>query len=255
MEEKSGIIFNNVNANKCLYQVSTLQALALGYVRGVIPVGELLAHGDTGLGTFEDIDGEMIVLDGHCYRARSDGSVCEVDAQSGVSFAVVSHLDGDRSWTWGKMDSVDNLTKELNNKIEEHFGLNSMHMVRIDGVFDFIDARSEIPSRKVQHITLKELLSKTQYSFQFKNIKGSIICLYFPEYMDGLNLPGWHFHFISEDRKKGGHVFDVKMREGRVRMDKISKIEMQLPVEASFDTYDLKTASQKEMESIEQGKE
>ena len=52
------------------YQVSTLQALALGFSKSVITVGELLRHGDTGIGTFEDVDGEMIILDGKCYRAQ-----------------------------------------------------------------------------------------------------------------------------------------------------------------------------------------
>ena len=48
-----------------MYQVSTLQALALGYTRAVISAEELLKEGDTGLGTFEDLNGEMIVMDGH----------------------------------------------------------------------------------------------------------------------------------------------------------------------------------------------
>ena len=51
-----------------IFQVSTLQALAMGYTRRVITVEELLRHGDTGLGTFEDLDGEMIVADGKCFR-------------------------------------------------------------------------------------------------------------------------------------------------------------------------------------------
>ena len=188
--EKNRLIQNNGHTEHCLYQVATLQALSLGYLRGVVSVGELLMHGDTGLGTFEDLDGEMIVLDGRCYRADSDGSVTEVPAETGVPFSVVSQLHGDKTWEWGQIDSIDSMVKELNNRIEEHFGLNSMHMVRIDGTFDLIDARSESPSRKSQHVGLKELLSKTQYAFQFENIRGSVICLYFPNYMDGLNLPG-----------------------------------------------------------------
>ena len=248
-------IYDILDSESSLYQVSTLQALALGYLRGVISVGELLKHGDTGLGTFEDLNGEMITLDGHCYCAGADGSVSEVDAETGVPFSVVSKLHGSRSWDWHEIDGTEALVNELNNKVEEHFGLNSMHLVRIDGTFDLVDARSESPSRKSQHVTLKELLSKTQYAFQFENIKGTIICFYFPNYMDGINMPGWHLHFISEDRKKGGHVFDVKLREGHVRMDKISHMEIQLPTEANFDTYDLKTASQKEVEEVEQGNE
>ena len=72
-----------------MYQVSTLQALALGYSRAVISAEELLKEGDTGLGTFEDVNGEMIVMDGHCYRADQDGNVTEVSPETGVPFAKV----------------------------------------------------------------------------------------------------------------------------------------------------------------------
>ncbi|MCR5235859.1 MAG: acetolactate decarboxylase, partial [Lachnospiraceae bacterium] len=67
-----------------MYQVSTLQALMLGYSRPVISVAELLEHGDTGLGTFEDVDGEMIVLDGVCYRATENGAVEIAKPDKGV---------------------------------------------------------------------------------------------------------------------------------------------------------------------------
>ena len=69
-----------------MYQVSTLQALMLGYSRSVITVSELLSHGNTGLGTFEDVDGEMIVLDGTCYRATESGNVVVAEPSKGVPF-------------------------------------------------------------------------------------------------------------------------------------------------------------------------
>ena len=254
MNEDKIILNNIVSPDSCLYQVSTLQALMLGYIKGVISVKELLKHGDTGLGTFEDLDGEMIVIDGHCYRASSNGQMYEPDLDYGIPFAVATKLKGVRSWDWDEINGIDTLTAMLNNKIEAHFGLNSMHIVRIDGDFDFIDARSELPSRKAQHVSLKELLNTTQYSFRFEKISGSVICLYFPDYMDGLNLPGWHLHFISKDRSMGGHVFDLKINSCRVKLDKIARIELQLPTEPGFDTYELKSASAQDAKNIEQGK-
>ena len=47
-----------------MYQVSTLQALAMGYSRAVVSVDDFLENGDIGLGTFENVDGEMIMIDG-----------------------------------------------------------------------------------------------------------------------------------------------------------------------------------------------
>ena len=233
-----------------MYQVSTLQALALGYSRAVITVEELVREGDTGLGTFEDVNGEMIVMDGHCYRADQTGHVAVVAPETGVPFAAVARLYGEQQFPLQGMPDITSVRTELTRKIEERFGLNSMHIVRIDGMFEKVDARSEAPYRS-HHITLKEVLSQTQTAFLFEKIRGSLVGVYFPDYMDGINMPGWHLHFLSEDRSKGGHVFDVCIRDGTAKVDKISNIFINLPKEAAFDTYSLKQDLQDEIKSVE----
>lgn len=233
-----------------VYQVSTLQALALGYTRAVINVEDLLKEGDTGLGTFEDVNGEMIVMEGRCFRADQNGDVTVVSPDTGVPFAAVAKLYGEQQFQLGNMPDITSVRNELTRKIEERFGLNSMHVVRIDGLFEKVDARSEAPYRS-HHITLKEVLGKNQKAFMFENIRGSLVGVYFPDYMDGINMPGWHLHFISEDRSKGGHVFDVSVLEGVAKVDKISNIYINLPKEAAFDTYSLKQDLQDEIKSVE----
>ena len=246
------MIEQDTNIGK-MYQVSTLNALLLGYTRKVVTVQDLLANGDTGLGTFENVDGEMIVVDGHCYRASDNGTVTEMAPDCGVPFASVSFLKGAKKFEIGPVEDIDNLKMLLNLKIEEGFGLNSMHMVRIDGIFETVDARSE-NGLKSQHVELKDILNLNQKSFVFSNVSGSLVCLYYPDYMAGINASGWHFHFVSHDRSKGGHVFNIAMKNGTAVLDKISKIEMQLPWEASFDTYALTTVSQKDVKKVEQDK-
>lgn len=233
-----------------MYQVSTLQALALGYSKKVITVEELLKEGDTGLGTFEDVNGEMIVLDGQCYRADQDGNVQTVSLDTGVPFAAVARLYGKQQFSMANMPDIASIRAELTRKIEERFGLNSMHVVRIDGFFEKVDARSEAPYRS-HHISLKEVLGQTQKAFIFENIRGSLVGVCFPDHMDGINMPGWHLHFLSEDRTLGGHVFDVCMREGDVKIDKISTITINLPKSAAFDTYSLKQDLHDEIKSVE----
>jgi acetolactate decarboxylase len=235
-----------------MYQVSTLQALALGYTRSVVRTDELLSHGNTGLGTFEDVNGEMIVVDRHCYQAAEEGSITEMPPDIGVPFASVANLQGDRVFTLSEIPDIEHLKMELNLKIEEDFGLNSMHIAKIEGDFERVDARSESAYRS-HHVELKDILGKTQKSFCFEQIRGTMVCIYYPDYMDGINAPGWHLHFISEDRKWGGHVFDLQMRRGEVFLDKISRIEIQLPSEPAFDTYSLKEASSSDIKQVEQG--
>ena len=217
------------------YQVSTLQALALGFSKSVMTVGELLQHGDLGLGTFEDVDGEMIVLDGRCHRAKNNGDVVLAEDDRGVPFAAVCHFSPQRVEKLTGMDS-------------------SMYAVRIDGEFSKVDARSE-SGTKAHHVTLKDALSVTQKAFVFENIKGSLVCVYYPDYMDGINAEGWHLHFLSEDKKHGGHVFDISLADGSASFCRITSVEIKIPDSPAFDTYALKRASQEEIKSVEQGKD
>ncbi len=237
----------------CMYQVSTLQALALGYNKTVISVEELLKHGDTGLGTFEGVDGEMIVADGVCYCAAVDGTAKEAPPDKGVPFCAVSYLKGSRVFRLEDIGNIEALKTIMTQRIEEIFGLNSMHLVRIDGSFEKVCARSET-GKYTQHVTLKDMLQDNQKDFEFDHVEGTLIGVYFPDYMDGINAPGWHLHFLSADRTRGGHVFDLIMRSGEMKMDRVSRIEIQLPSSPSFDTYSLKSASQDEIRQVEMGK-
>ena len=236
------------------YQVSTLQALALGFSKSVITVKELLRHGDMGLGTFEDVAGEMIVLDGKCYRAKNDGNVVPAEDERGVPFASVCCFQSERLEKLGRMDTIDRLKEWLTLRIEEDFGLNSMYAVRIDGEFLKVDARSE-SGTKAHHVTLKDALSVTQKAFVFEDIKGTLVCVYYPDYMDGINAAGWHLHFLSDDKKCGGHVFDISLVQGDAAFCRITSVEIQIPDTPAFDTYALKAASKDEIKSVEQGKQ
>ena len=221
-----------------MYQVSTLQALAMGYSRAVVSVDEFLKNGDIGLGTFENVDGEMIMVDGKCYRAQEDGTVVQAEGNMGVPFAVTTFFAEGKDISVEDIEDIDKLKQILDVKIEEDFGLNSMHMVRIDGSFSKVCARSESAYRS-HHVSLKDILKETQKDFFFDDIK---------------DAPGWHLHFVSEDRTQGGHVFDLKMNQGEGTINKISRIQIELPTTPAFDTYSLKEASQDEIEEVEQGK-
>ena len=240
-------------SNMKMYQVSTLQALMLGYSKAVVSVSELLDHGNIGLGTFTDVDGEMIVLDGSCYRAMENGDIAAAESDRGVPFSTVCDMKESTPIAFGFNGNIEALKTELNNIIDSHFGLNSMHMARIDGTFELVDARSESGYESV-HVDLKTILGKTQKAFQFENITGTLVCVYFPDYMDGINASGWHLHFISDDRKHGGHVFDIIMKSGKGQISKINSIELKLPDEPIFDTYTLKQASEEAIKAVEQGK-
>ena len=68
------------------------------------------------------------------------------------------------------------------------------------------------------------------------------------------NAPGWHLHFVSADRTRGGHVFELSLKHATARFDKISRLEIQIPTEPAYDTYSLKEASGENIKKVEQGK-
>lgn len=82
-----------------LYQVALIQSLVQGYYDGIITVGELKQHGDTGIGTFEGLNGEMIVLDGTVYQAVADGSITIPADEETVPSGSVTFFDTDKTLT------------------------------------------------------------------------------------------------------------------------------------------------------------
>lgn len=198
-----------------MYQVSTLQALAKGDFYGNATIEELLTNGDIGLGTFEAVNGEMIVLDGVCYRAKADGTVEIADAGDATPFASVTYLNKNIAFELENIADMSELLAKLDEVGKAH-GENNIYACRIDGYFNEIYARSEKKQHSEPYKTFAKVLETDQREFEFKNVSGSLVCVYFPQYMDGLNVAGWHVHFISDDRTMGGHVFDCSLQEGRL---------------------------------------
>ena len=222
---------------KSIYQFSTLQALMAGYYYPVCSVGELLAHGDFGIGTFEGIDGELIALDGVCYRAKSDGNVVPSSAEENVSFASIVSFQGEYQCDLNDGYALEDLKSLLDNKISE-LGRNSFFVCRIDGIFPKVNVRSAVRQEK-PYRELLETMKTAKRDFYYNDEKGTIVAFYLPEYMKDINAAGWHFHIISEDRKRGGHVTDLEMHSGHLLLDKVSCISMKIPDDAVFDNLQL----------------
>ena len=82
-------------------------------------------------------------------------------------------------------------------------------------------------------------LAEDQTEFAYENISGTIVGLYCPDYMGGLNTTGWHFHFITEDRTRGGHVLQVSIADAEAAFDMTDGFEMALSRNAVFQDMEL----------------
>ena len=158
--QPSASVTSSAKKEKSIYQVALLQSLTQGYYDGIIKVSELKQHGDTGIGTFEGVNGEMIVLDGVVYQALSDGSVKVADDNETVPFSNVTFFDSDTSEELSDIADINSLKKKLTEKVEEK-GKNLFSMVKMTGEFKKMLVRSELKQEK-PYKTLDKALETDQ---------------------------------------------------------------------------------------------
>lgn len=252
----AAMLFNTASAaqpkvqRETLYQVALLQSLAMGYFDGSITVKDLKTHGDTGIGTFEGLDGEMIVLDGVVYRANQNCQINVVADKVTVPFSNVTFFDKDFSVKLKNLRDKESLEKILTASVDKH-GANSFYMVKIHGTFNEILVRSELGQSK-PYPTLVEALQATQKERTFENISGTVVGLYCPDFMTSLNSTGWHFHFVSDDKKFGGHVLGLDLKSGTADLDKTDNFDMGLPNKANFNELNFKVDLREQIRKAEQ---
>ncbi len=229
-----------------LYQVSTLSALQEGVYDGITTLKELKAHGDFGLGTFEGLDGEMVFIDGNFYQVKSDGKVYTPGLSVRSPFAMVTFFERDKAMSVkmpGDMEKIQALViAMLPSK-------NIPCAVRLDGNFTYVKTRS-VPAQAKPYPRLAEVV-KNQPTFEMKNVKGTIIGYYLPDYYKGINMAGFHLHFITGDRKSGGHLLACNLTEGDLAVDYSYSLNLILPENGDFYKIDLSRDEHKELEKIE----
>ncbi len=197
-----------------LYQVSVLNALLQGEYDGFVSVGTLKSHGDTGIGTFDTLDGEMIFLDGEVYKAKADGSVEIMDDQVMVPFAVATTFEPDVVVKpYSAIADIEILKNAMDACIAETTNdFNRFYVAKVQGLFSHIRVRS-VPSQQKPYRPLS-VIASTQKEYTYEQVEGTIVAFRSPAYVEGINLPGWHLHFLSEDRSKG-HLLEASLVQGK----------------------------------------
>jgi len=207
-----------------VWQASTLDAIMAGRYDGDLSVGELLAHGNLGLGTLQRLDGEMLIVDGECWTIKSTGEVLRVDDATLTPFAVVvnfsatyrAHLDGPLDLP--ALDAeLDALTPSL----------TSVNAIRVDGEFRDLQLRS-VAAQSPPYPSLLEVTAH-QTEWSLTQATGTLVGFRFPDNTAGLEVPGYHLHFISDDRQHGGHVLSATLIKGEAAVDDSNELHVELP--------------------------
>jgi acetolactate decarboxylase len=229
-----------------LFQVSTINALMEGLYDGSTTVGDLKGMGDFGIGTFHTLDGEMVEIGGKVYRIRADGKVYPVDDAERTPFAAVTFfqpgssasLDAPKEWA-GLYPYIDSLLPSN----------NLPYAIQIDAVFSCVKARS-VPPQAKPYPRLVDVTAN-QPTFEFRQVKGTLVGYRLPQYMEGVNVPGYHFHFLTEDRTAGGHLLEATIQSAQIQIDPLPNFRMQLPESDDFYRVDLSKDKGKELDKVE----
>jgi acetolactate decarboxylase len=224
-----------------LYQSSTMGALLDGIYDGDVTIAEVLRHGDFGLGTFNHLDGEMIILDGVCYHLRADGSATVAAGTERTPFAAVTRFRADHTLAFTQPTNRDDATAQIDSQIGSE---NLMYAIRISGRFSDMSTRTVL----AQTPPYPPLIEATQGQAEtrFTAVAGTLAGFRMPDYDQGISVAGYHLHFLDDNHSEGGHALDFRMSHGEARVCTLSELHLSLPRTADFLAANLATADSAE---------
>ena len=228
-------------------QTSTIDALLAGVYDGSMSCRELLDYGNFGIGTFDRLDGEMIILDGEVYQVKTDGKVYTPETDILTPFATVCAFQPDMTFSiTGRVD-YKGLESIIDNQSPNQ---NEFIAIKITGSF----SRMKVRSVPIQDKPYPPLVTVTedQTVFKLEDIKGTIVGFRSPPFVKGVNVPGYHCHFISDDRMRAGHILDCEIISGVGELDLCNEFLLILPGDNdSLKDIDLSGDRSAELDQVE----
>jgi acetolactate decarboxylase len=228
-------------------QLGAIDALLAGAYDGQWPCSVLAEHGDLGIGTFHRLDGEMVVMEGVVYQVKADGRVTRPSVEVTTPFATVAPFGADVDVLLPQGCAYDEMKTLLDQRVGNE---NVFWALRVDGLFRSMRVRS-VPAQCKPYRPLAELV-REQSVFELVNAQGTLVGFRCPPYVRGVNVPGYHLHFLSADRKSGGHVLDFRLERGRAGIGLYRSFQMLLPGEESgYHALDLDRDRGEELKRVE----
>ena len=236
----------NAHSGEVLFQYSTIDALLAGVYDGQLTNGELKKQGNLGLGTFNALDGEMVVLDGKVYQVRIDGKVNLVPDSGKIPFAAVTEFTPKKFVTLKQAAHLPEMTKLIDQNLPTE---NIFYALKIEGRFSQVKTRS-VPRQTRPYPPLAKAVEK-QAVFTFTDVEGTMLGFRCPAFVKGVNVPGYHLHFLTKDRKAGGHVLDCALENLTVQVDPIHKFNLVLPGDQEFYRLNLEKDQSVDLKKVE----
>ncbi|MGL4967341.1 MAG: acetolactate decarboxylase [Inquilinus sp.] len=165
-----------------MFRVSTTGALVEGVTAAAVTARTLLEHGDFGLGTFADLDDEMVVVDGCVYRVRGTGAASEAAPGDAAPFAVVTRFEPEVDVPTLPVSSLEVLAACCDG---HRLSSNLFYAFRLDGRFSHLQTRAVNRQQAAGRLIDA---AKAQSEFEFTDVAGTLVGLW------------WACHIIERGR-------------------------------------------------------
>jgi acetolactate decarboxylase len=212
-----------------VYQTSTMAALLDGIYDGDVTIAELLTHGDFGLGTFNHLDGEMVVLDGVCHHLRSDGSAGVAAPNDQTPFAAVTWFKPETTIAVSARTRRPEILAAIDHAVKT---ANLIQAIRIEGTFATVKTRT-VEAQTRPYPPMTEATANEPVT-ELHDVAGTLAGYRTPDYEQGISVAGYHLHFINQARTKGGHSLDFELTEGQIAISTSSELHLSLPRTQAF---------------------
>jgi acetolactate decarboxylase len=217
-----------------IFQTATMEALLDGVYDGNVTIQELLSHGDFGLGTFNALDGEMLMLDSVCYQLRSDGNATEASPDELVPFAVVTPFRPQRTVEVTEESDRAAVTALVDASVGSD---NLMVAVRIRGEFASVRTRT-VSKQEAPYPPFTEA-TRGQDEITMTDVSGTLGGFRMPQWVQGISVAGYHAHFLDADHARGGHALDYRLLRGTVEIGVCTDLHLSLPQTPQFEAANL----------------
>jgi len=229
-----------------VFQNAPINALLAGCYTGTTRVADLSKQGDFGIGTLDALDGEMVALDGVFYQIQADGKALRLEGSSLSPFATVTLFNEGPTVSIPRAMGYELFQAFLDSKRSSE---NLIYAIKVDGKFSSLKVRSAARQQKPYPVLTEAI--KDQKVFELKDQEGTLVGFWFPKYVAGVNVPGYHFHFLNKDRTLGGHVQDLQVEDARIQIDTSHGFKMHLPGNAEFLKFQFEENAEEAIQKIE----
>lgn len=203
-----------------MFQVNSFKLFAKGEYEGFYEYSKIFEQGDFGIGTFDALNGEMVMLDGKVFRILAEGPAVLVDGNETAPVATFCKFNEDLRFEASGL-TLEELKLEIDSRL---LNKDLFYAIRIEGEYNQLTTRSIYAQDKPFRI-LDEVL-KEEVLLESKDVKGTAVGFRSPEHMEQALWKSYHLHFISSDESFGGHIHKAVLGDVTVRIDILNHLNL-----------------------------